>query len=142
MSQENVEARFLSGEVCRLTSIVDVKSLVTKDNVDLIKTALDLKKALDKYEIMFEEMNKKIQLLESKGSLAGVSSSVQGPPGPPGPPGRDGEQGLQGPRGATQKIRELQEISNVDISNIEEGSILVARFDKEGMLKWVAETTE
>jgi len=151
MSDENLGARFLSGEVCRLNQIVDVTSIITKDNIDVIKTAVELRKALDKYEIMFEEINKKLQLLESKGATATtvkgvdkydtmfseinnklqeleVKASIPAATGPRGPSG--------------MVYKELQQIPNVDTTNVEEGSILVARFAKDGSYKWVAETTE
>ena len=58
----------------------------------------------------------------------------KGDPGPQGPPGKQGKQGLRGQRG--DNITQLSSISDVDISNIVDGAVLVWSASKN---KWVAQ---
>jgi hypothetical protein len=147
-NSETVSATSIHGENCNLTNIVGVRSLKTQNNVDIVDMAEGIHKTLVQLTGKINELDEKCRFLEKQLK----ESNVQGPPGPAGPAGPsgpagpagqrglDGDAGPMGPRGP--KIKELHEISNVDISNAEEGSILVCRFDSAGKMKFVAEATE
>jgi hypothetical protein len=151
-NENTVSATHIRGETCNFTNIHGVNSLKSKDGLDVIRVASSITQVISKFAETVDDLAARIKYLEENGSKGGGAGTPgpQGPAGPQGPSGRDGkdgrdgeagESGPMGPRGP--KIKELREISDIDMSNDQDGAILVRRFDeKTGKGKWVLEVTE
>jgi hypothetical protein len=137
-----VEAKNLRGQYCNLTDIVGVNSIKTKGGMDIVTISENLHKTLVKFTELIDDLTSRVHALElSSGPGSSNVPGIQGPKGEKGDRGERGEDGAEGPMGPRgPKIKELREISDVDISNLDDGSILVYRFGKDGRGKWVAET--
>lgn len=157
MSQGNVEARFLRGEQCNLTNVVGVKSLKTSGGFDLVEIATNFNKTVMSLQETISDLSMRLDNLEKNGLTSTATSNTPGPAGPQGPAGPAGPQGPKGdtgPRGPEgpegpmgprgPKIKSIGELGDVfiDKDKLEDGVLLVGRFDENGHFKFVVELPE
>lgn len=102
----------LRGEYCNLTTIDGVKKLLTSDGVDLVTIGGETIKYLKRLQE---------KILELEGKIETLTAGTQGPQGPP---GAEGPQGPPGPRGPRSKVEKMSEIGDVDLTGLDNGSIL------------------
>jgi hypothetical protein len=147
-SENTVSATHIRGETCNFTNIVGVNSLKTSKGMDVVRLSESLHEVLRMYAERLDELETRLKSIETNGAGAGVPGPAgpagpQGPAGPAGRDGRDGKDGEEGPRGPSgASLKKLSDIADVDAKSIEDGAVLVYKYNDEGRGKWVAMVPE
>lgn len=144
-SEIAVSAVTLRGETCNFTDITGVRMLKTKGGTDLVNIAEGLHEQLLKFTEILNDLTERVEKIEKDG---GGGAGTPGPPGPPGASGKSGRDGIDGEdgkdglsvtgaRGPRGKAGEMRDLSDIDLSGLTDGAILVFRGKK-----WVVEAPE
>jgi hypothetical protein len=135
-SEISLSAVTLKGDRCNFTDITGVRTLKTKGGVDLVNIAEGLHEQLLKFTEILNDLSGRVERIEKDGSGGSGTEGTQGVPGPAGPAGEDGKDGLSitGPKGPRGKNSEFRDLSDVDLTGLTDGAILVFRGKK-----WVVE---
>ena len=141
-SENAVSAVTLRGQTCNFTDITGVRKLVTKGGIDLVNIGEGLHEQLLKITEILNDLTQRIEKIEKDGGGGSGTMGAQGPPGPAGVRGGDGIDGedgkdglsITGARGPRGKSSEFRDLSDIDLTGLTDGAILVFRGKK-----WVVE---
>lgn len=149
---------FLRGQFCNLTEIVGVESLVTKSGIDLVKGVDGLSK-VSQYVDTIDALTRKVDHLEmlikslQNQSSAAVPINVPAVAQPTPAVNTSAIvkqvldnidlESLRGPRGF-KGSSQLNDLTDVDCEDLEDGAMLVWKFDKKNPEKgkWHAKVIE